>query len=73
LPTPRFQKDKRCRLKSSVQKIAAILQKQTNKKLPSVNDFKKKRKRAKKSKFMPDKPRSRIKKGNEKKPQLSQK
>jgi len=30
-------------------------------------------KEQKKSKFMPDKPRSRIKKENEKKPQLSQK
>merc|ERR1719483_578541 len=51
-------------------KLPQYYKQEKPKKLPSVSDFKKKRKRAKKSKFMPDKPRSRIKKGNEKSPSL---
>merc|ERR1719483_689077 len=51
-------------------KMPQYYKKEKPKKLPSVSDFKKNRKRAKKSKFMPDKPRSRIKKGNKKAPSL---
>merc|ERR1711956_156404 len=49
-------------------KLPQYYRKEKPKKLPSVSDFEKKR--AKKSKFMPDKPRSRTKKGNEKSPSL---